>query len=84
MESTNKKTGATPLVEDGISKGELLGPPVPVKTALIRFKDGHGQESTKLVVIIPGGEMYFYGKDAVDYRPVQRWLKTAILENMKE
>lgn len=79
-----KKTGMTPLVEDGISKGELLGPPVPVRTVLVRYKDGHGQEATKLAIVIPGGEIYFHGKDAVDTRPVQRWLKAAIIEAMKE
>lgn len=79
---TIKKTGATPTVEEGIGGGELLGA-IPVKTVLVRYRDGHGKEEVKLAAVIPGGEIYFFGRDAIDTRPVQTWLKKAVIEAVK-
>lgn len=78
-----KKTGATPIVEGDLSGGKVHGV-VPVKTVLVKYKDGHGQEAVKLAVIIPGGEVYFFGRDALDLRPAQGWLKAAVNEMIKE
>lgn len=71
-------------MEEGLSGGELLGTPIPVKTVLLKFRDGHGKEQTKLAIVIPGGEIYFMGKEAVDLRPAQQWLKAAVLKSMGE
>lgn len=78
-----KKTGATPLVEGDLSGGKVKGV-VEVKTLLVNYIDGHGLESTKLAVVIPGGEVYFFGREALDLRPAQTWLKASITEHVKE
>ncbi len=56
---------------------------LPVKTVLVDYTDGHGQKAIKLAVVIPGGEVYFFGRDALDLRPAQSWLKKAITEVLK-
>lgn len=76
------KTGATPIIEEGLGGGEVLGV-MEVKTVLVRFRDGHGREETKLAVIIPGGETYFFGRGSVDDRPAQTWLKEGINRKLK-
>lgn len=77
-----KKTGATPLVEEGqLGGGKVLGV-VEVKTVLVQYVDGHGEKGVKLAAVIPGGEIYFFGRDAVDTRPAQGWMKAAILEKL--
>ncbi len=82
--SENKKTGATPLVdEDSLRGGEVLGA-LPVKTVLVRYRDGHGKESVQLAVVIPGGEVYFFDSKALDTRQAQKWLKAGVLESIKE
>ena len=77
-----KKTGATPLIEEGIGGGDVVGV-LPVKTVLVKYRDGHGIEETKLAVIIPGGEVYFFGRNTLDLRPAQKWLKDAIQEKIQ-
>lgn len=77
-----KKTGATPIVEEVLSGGKVQGV-VEVKTLLVKYRDGHGEESTKLAVVIPGGEVYFFGREALDLRPAQNWLKAAIAQHIK-
>lgn len=73
-----KKIVATPLVEiEGLGGGSVIGA-LPVETVLVKYKDGNGQEETKLAVIIPGGEIYFFGRSAVDLRPAQKWLKHGV------
>lgn len=80
----NKKTGATPLPEgDRLGGGKVIGV-LDVKTVLVKYKDGHGVEDTKLAVVIPGGDVYFFGREALDLRPAQGWLKAAIIERTKE
>ena len=76
-----KKTGSTPIVEEGVGGGEVLGA-LEVRTILVHFKDGHGQEATKLAIVIPGGDTYFLDKNAIDLRPVQRWLRDAMLKKV--
>ena len=78
-----KKTGATPIVEGDLGGGEVKGV-IPVKTVLVSFRDGHGKDEVKLAVVIPGGEVYFFGREALDTRPAQKWLKAAVLELVKE
>lgn len=79
-----KKTGATPLVDEGqLGGGKVLGV-IDVRTVLVKFRDGHGQESVRLAAIIPGGEVYFFDNKALDLRPAQGWLKSAINEHIKE
>ncbi len=79
-----KKTGSTPLVEgDQLGGGKVLGV-LDVKTVLVKYKDGHGQQDVKLAVVIPGGEIYFFGRDALDLRPAQGWLKTAVQNELNK
>lgn len=78
-----KKTGSTPVVEEGLSRGKVLGV-VEVRTVLVKYRDGHGAESTRLAALIPGGEVYFFDNKALDVRPAQTWLKAAIFEHIKE
>lgn len=72
-----KKTGATPIVEEGLSRGEVLGV-IPLYVEMVKFRDGHGKEETKIMVSIPNGESYFLTRDALDLRPAQAWLKKAV------
>lgn len=76
-----KKTGATPLVEEGIGGGEVQGV-VEVRTVLVKYRDGHGTDAIRLAVVIPGGAVHFLDKDAIDIRPVQTWLKNGILAKL--
>ena len=82
--SENKKTGATPLVdEDSLRGGEVLGA-LPVKPVLVKYRDGHGKEEVRLAVVIPGGEVYFFEAKALDLHPAQKWLKAGVLGAIKE
>lgn len=56
---------------------------LPVNTYLVRYRDGHGQEAIKLAVMVPGGDMYFFARDAVDSRPAQTWLKDGVAKKVK-
>ena len=77
-----KKTGATPIVEDeDLGGGSVLGA-VPVQTVLVKYRDGHGQESIKLAAIVPGGEVYFFSRDSLDDRQAQTWLKNGVLKKL--
>jgi hypothetical protein len=78
-----KKTGTTPAVDEGIGGGEVLGV-VEVKTYLVKYKDGHGEVSTKLAMVIPDGETYFFSKGSVDIRPAQRWLREGISKKARK
>ncbi len=49
-----------------------------MSTFLVRYRDGHGQESVRLAAVIEGGEVYFFDGKALDMRPAQTWLKNAI------
>lgn len=60
-----------------LAGGKVLGV-LPVTTAIVKYKDGHGQEATQLAIVIPGGEVYFLTKDAIDLRPAQEWMKKSI------
>ena len=79
----NKKTGATPTVE-GTDSGAKVLRATPVRTMLVQYRDGYGQEAVKLAAVIPGGEVYFFTRDSLDTRPAQEWLKKAILDLIKE
>lgn len=81
QEQEIKKTGATPIVEDGIGGGELHGV-VEVKQVLAKFRDGHGREMVRLAIVVPGGEVYFLDDRAMNTKPAQSWLKNAILKKM--
>lgn len=76
--TTNKKTGATPIVEEGIGGGEVLGV-VELKTVMVKIRDGHGQEVTKLVVVVPGGDIYFLDDKAIG-KPAQKWVRSGVLK----
>lgn len=78
-----KKTGATPIVEEGLGAGEVLGV-TQVRTALVRYRDGYGEESVRLAVVIPGGEVYFYANNALDMRPAQGWIRNAVKKQIGE
>lgn len=78
METETKKMA--PVVVEGLNGGEVQGV-VEVKTVLVKYRDGHGQEATRLAVIIPGGEMYFLS-DNVASKQAQSWLKTAVLRRL--
>jgi hypothetical protein len=69
--------------EEGLGGGKVKGV-LPVKTVLVSYQDGHGKVETKLAVIIPGGEVYFFGREALDLRPAQKWLKKEVVELTKE
>lgn len=74
---TTKKTGSTPVVEEGLGGGKVMGV-LKVEMLLVKYIDGHGEEATKLGIRIPGGDLYFLTRDAVDTRPAQTWLRAAV------
>lgn len=76
--TTNKKTGATPIVEEGIGGGEILGV-IELKPVMVKLRDGHGQEVTKLAIVVPGGEVYFINDTAIG-KPAQKWVKAGVLK----
>jgi hypothetical protein len=80
-EQTKKKTSVA-IDPEGLGGGSVEGV-IPVQTVLVKYTDGHGVKAVKLAVVVPGGEVYFFDKDAVDERPAQKWLKTAVLEILK-
>lgn len=49
-----------------------------IKTVLVKYQDGHGKAATNLAFVIPGGEVYFLGREAVNLKPAQKWVKDAI------
>lgn len=78
-----KKTGATPLVAtESLGGGKVQGV-TPVTTVLVMYTDGHGKREVRLAAVIPGGEVYFFTNNAIDTRPAQQWLKTAILGHLQ-
>lgn len=75
--------GATPIVAaEGLGGGRVQGA-IPVTTVLVMYTDGNGKKEVRLAAAIPGGEVYFFTNNAIDTRPAQQWLKTAILEHLK-
>lgn len=54
-----------------------------VTTVLVMYTDGHGKKEVRLAAVIPGGEVYFFTNNALDTRPAQNWLKTAIIGHLK-
>lgn len=69
-------------METGIGGGEVLGV-VPVKTILVKYRDGRSdKEEVKLAAVFPDGQLYFFGKDALDLRPAQGWLKAGVTAKM--
>jgi hypothetical protein len=81
-ETMNKKTGATPVVSsEDLSGGKVQGVTV-VTTVLVKYTDGHGKSEVKLALVIPGGEVYFFANNALDTRPAQKWLKSAITRHL--
>lgn len=81
METQNKKTGTTPLVEGGLGVGEVIGV-VEVKQVMIKLRDGHGREMTKLALVVPGGEIYFLDDRTVNTKPAQGWVKSAVISKL--
>lgn len=84
MTEEKKKTGATPIVAIGDLGGGKVQGVTPVTTILVKYTDGHGKKEVRLAAVIPGGEIYFFTNNAIDTRPAQQWLKTAILEHLAE
>lgn len=65
------------------SSGEMHGV-IDVKTVLVKYRDGFGTEATKLAIIIPNGDVYFFQNGSIEPRPVQKWLKSKILERVSK
>lgn len=78
-----KKTGATPIVAIEDLRGGRVQGVSPVTTILVKYTDGHGKKEVRLAAVIPGGEIYFFTNNAIDTRPAQQWLKSAILDHLK-
>ena len=79
-EETNKKTGATPTVIDGVGGGEVLGV-AEIKTVMVKYRDGHGVEATKLAIVVAGGELYFLDDKAIG-KQAQTWLKNEVFTRL--
>jgi hypothetical protein len=78
METEIKKTGATPIIEEGVGGGEVLGV-VEVKHVMIKLRDGHGKDMVKLAFVIPGGDVYFLEEKVIG-KPAQQWVRNAVLK----
>lgn len=66
-------------MEGNLETGKVLGA-MEVKMVLVKYKDGlNNKEETRLAIMIPGGEIYFFDNKAVDMRPAQKWLKDAVI-----
>ena len=68
-------------MEEGLGGGEVQAV-LELKTVLVKYKDGHGEEATRLAIVIPGGEVYFLSKNSVDLRPAQTWLRNGVASKM--
>jgi hypothetical protein len=77
-----QKTGATPLPEEDLSGARVLGIK-EIKTAIVKMRDGFGKEMIKIVLVIPGGEIYYLNENAVSLRPAQAWAKRDIMAALK-
>lgn len=80
-EAQNKKTGATPIVEEGLGGGEVLGV-AETKTVMLKLRDGHGKEMVKFAYVVPGGEVYFIDEASVKLKPAQSWVKAGVLSKL--
>ncbi len=78
---TSKKTGATPLAEELLGGGEIIGV-IETKTVMVRLRDGHGKEMVKLAIVVPGGEVYFLDESAVKVKQAQTWVKKGVLSKL--
>jgi len=76
-----KKTGATPIVEEGLGGGEILGV-VETKTVMVNLRDGHGKEMVKLAIVVPGGDVYFLDESAVKVKAAQSWVRNGVLKKL--
>lgn len=69
------------MAAESLGGGKVQGV-VEVTTVLVKYTDGHGKSEVRLAAIIPGGEIYFFTNNAIDTRPVQQWMKKAILSKI--
>ena len=80
MESSIKKTGATPIPEGDTAVGEILGM-MPIKwRGMIHLRDGFGKKLTKMVSVFENGDAYF--EERGNFVPTQTWVKKAIARKL--
>lgn len=74
-----KKTGMTPTAEaESPALGEVLGI-AACKVALVKLRDGHGEEVVKFAFIVAPGKVYFIDERAARVTPAQTWASRAIM-----
>lgn len=74
----------TPLVDaESLGGGKVYGVKL-VTTILVKYRDGReGKEEVRLAAVVPGGDVYFFTNGALDHRPAQQWVKTAIIKHLQ-
>jgi hypothetical protein len=82
-ETTNKKTGMTPIVDTEDLNGGRVHGVVPCTTVMIKFRDGRtGRDEVRLAVVVPGGEMYFF--PTRQFEPAQKWIRNAVVKELEK
>lgn len=77
-----RKTGTTPIPTDGaLRQVRRVHNIMEVKTVLVDFTDGHGEDFVKVGFIL-GNEVRFL--DGKLSRPAQSWLASAIIEGAEK
>lgn len=75
------KTGATPEVEEGLERGEVLGVLPLVWQGMVNLRDGYGKGVTKFAYVFENGDVYF-SRDERDFVPAQTWARTALKKKL--